>query len=491
MFFSHSQAGILTSLLRKLAPFVALIAVVSCSGKKPASSGPRDIVVILLDAVRRENVSTYGYHRKTTPVIDAIAGDGVVFERAYSAAPWTLASVATLFTGNFPATHGAGVWADDRSTGSPTALPDHAVTLAGRLKEIGYKTYARSANPYLQLGCGQGFDITETIPGSANELVEWGLERANETGDAPMFLYLQFMDAHTSRDLSREFASMYPADTPGPRTPSHQLFDDWIEKQFRGDELASFAKHRVAVYDGAIHSMDRAVGKLMKGLEKRGRLDRTWIVILSDHGEEFWDHLDIQEKSYHDSRGYFGVGHGHTLFEELIQVPLIIKGPEVTAATRIKTPVSLVHIAPTLLNVAGLDGKLGNYTYGRPLTGTLAGAEPPREPVYSQQILYGHKRRCIIDEQDWKLIISFDAREKPLLFHLSDDPHEKNDVYAKEPERAAQLRARLTEFFDTLPRASSFDATPIDGSTADQLRNVGYLKNSNPPVASRPAGGKK
>ncbi|MFN0206009.1 MAG: sulfatase [Planctomycetota bacterium] len=461
-----------------------LLAIGTTGCSRKSADGPRDVVFILLDAVRRDHLSVYGYERDSSPNINKIAKEGVVFDRAYAPAPWTLATIASLFTANMPQTHGAGVWSDDRSHGSPTALSEHSVTLAERLKEYGYMSFCRSANAYISLGAEQGFDRSDTLPGNAKELVDWGLDAADEAGSRPMFLFLQFMDAHTARDLSDEFVNMYPTPGAGERSPRHRTFDPWIEKQFRGGDLKDFATNRIAVYDGAIHLIDREIGRLIKGLEKRGRLDRTWFVIVVDHGEEFWEHLEVQEKNYHDSRGYFGVGHGHTMFEELIQVPLILKGPEAKPGHRVQTPFSIVNVAPTLLDALGSGPKLGSYTFGKSAFETLKGAPLAREPIYSQQILYGHSRRAIIDIDDWKYIHSYDPRERGFLFNLNSDPKELNNLIDVERAKVEALKVKLETFFKSLPNASDFSPSAISDTAKDQLKGVGYLGGGKRPSSA-------
>jgi arylsulfatase A-like enzyme len=454
-----------------------------CSKSPPA--GPRDLVVLVLDAVRKDHLSVYGYERDTSPTIDALARQGVMFDRAYTPAPWTLASVASLLTGNMPETHGAGTWSDDRSKGNPTALSGAAVTITERLKDAGYKTYCRSANPYLDLGVTQGFDRSETLPGNAQELVDWGLDAANEAGDRPLFLYLQFMDAHTARDLPTEFTNLYATPDAGERLPVHKTFDEWIIQQFRDGELERYRKNRIAVYDGAIRLIDREIARLLKGLEKRGRLDRTWVVVMSDHGEEFWDHFEIEEKCYHDSRGFFGVGHGHSLFEELVGIPLIVRGPEAAAGHRVRNPVSLVDLGPTLLDLMGPGEKIGEYTLGRSRAAALRGGEVERTPIFAQQLLYGHKRRTVIDVDDVKLIRSYDPREKDFLFDLKTDPHERDNRIDKDPERVTKLKAMLDAYFDALPKARDYDPSTIRGDTMNQLKQIGYVGGGAHPAESR------
>lgn len=453
-----------------------------------------DVVVCVIDALRADRLSCYGNERPTSPAIDAVARSGVVFERAYSTAPWTLASVASLLTSQMPSTHGAGAWQDDRGNDLPTPLGKPTTTLMKRLRDVGYRTYFRGANPYLGMGCSQDVDEEDLLPASAAEIVDWALEQGAMDLTKPGFFYLHFMDVHTSTDLPDAFVHLFPTPDAGPRTRDHLVFEPAHVYKSWGTELAKFAQHRLATYDGSIAYTDRELGRLFRELPRVRHARPTLWIVTSDHGEEFWDHHDLESSHYHNSRGYCGMGHGHALFEELLHVPLVVAGPGVRSGVRIRTPVSLLDVAPTILDALGFPPAVGVVTQGRTLLGALEGAEPARIPLYAQQILYGHRKRSLLDVDDWKWIQAFDPRERSLLFHLTVDPKETRDLLAEEPSRAQQLRSRLDAYFDALPGPdAAARADAVSQETVQGLRAVGYLggvKVNSPesaPAASQPA----
>jgi arylsulfatase A-like enzyme len=455
----------------------------ACRGGVDAS-GPVDVVLCVVDALRADRLTCYGNARPTSPHVDALARSGVRFERAYTAAPWTLPSVASLLTSQMPSSHGAGAWQDDRGHDLPTPLGKPTPALAARLREHGYRALFRGTNPYLTMGCCQEVDDQELIPGSAKEVVDWALEEGAAHRDRSVFMYLHFMDVHTAHDLSDADANRFPTPEAGPRTREHLSFELAFEKSLAGLELDKFATHRLATYDGALAATDRELGRLIREFPRsRGSRPVLWI-LTSDHGEEFWEHLALEQTHYHNSRGYCGAGHGHSLFEELLRVPLVFAGPGVARGAVVKTPVSLLDVAPTILDVLGLPRRVGSVTHGRSLLTALGGNEPERIPLYAQQILYGHRKRSILDVDDWKLIQAYDARESSLLFHLTDDPGETRDRKSEEPTRAEALRARLEAYFEALPGPDTARlAGAVSEGTASGLRAVGYLGG----VKSRPA----
>jgi arylsulfatase A-like enzyme len=446
-----------------------------------------DVIVCLVDALRADRLSSYGNPRKTSPEIDALAARGALFERAYAAAPWTLASVASIFTATLPTTHGAGVWSAERNDIAPTALASATPTLAASLRKLGYSTRARTANSYLTLGCLQGFDRLQVLPGSAEDIVDWALEEAEQEPERPMFLYLHFMDVHTENDLPTPFVHRFPTPEAGPRRREHINYGTAVTQELCGDSLRDFVSHKTAIYDGALSYLDEQIGRLVRNLPSARRGRPATIVITADHGEELWDHAELERSAYSDPRGYYGVGHGQSLFEELIHVPLVVAGTGVAPGTRVKTPVSLLDVAPTLVDVAGGGALVGPLTQGRSLLSALSGREPERIPLFAEQILYGHERRSILDTDDSKLIEALDPRERSLLFDLASDPKETKDQLSEAPgPRLEALRARLRAHFDGLPKAGSLEATPVDAATADALRHIGYMGKAVPPSGDSP-----
>jgi arylsulfatase A-like enzyme len=481
----------LPALAAKLGVALALAAsLVGCSKSNAAEAF--DIVVCLIDAQRADRLSCYGGPRPTSPNIDALAKRGVLFERAYTPASWTLPAVASLFTGNMPSVHGAGVWQDDRGDGNPTPLAKPTTTLAERVRELGYHAYARATNPYVEFGCTQGFEEASTIPGSARDLVDWALEKGAADPAKPALFYLHFMDVHTARDLSPPDVDAFPTPEAGPRRREHLEFHTAVEQKLEGDALRNFATHRLATYDGALLATDRELGRLFRELPKiRNSRPRLWILV-ADHGEEFWEHKELQEKCYHYSRGYCGMGHGHTLFEEVLRIPMIfaaegIAGSDkIASGIRLKTPVSLLDVPPTVLDLMGLGPKIATHTDGRSLRAALAGAEPPRIPLYAQQILYGHRRRSILDINDRKLIQVYDPRETPLLFDVAADPKERKDLRAEQTQQFAELDKKLKAYFETLDVLYTREEVEIDPALKADLQDIGYFGGRRKTPESQP-----
>lgn len=474
--------------LRGIVAFAA--AVVGCCGLagscRRESSQALDVVVCLVDALRADRLSCYGAPRPTSPEIDALAREGVLFERAHAAAPWTLPSIATLFTGAMPSTHGAGAWQEVRGEGNPTSLDEALPTLAERVRSHGYRAFARGANPYLELGCLRGFERASVLPGTARNLVDWAIEAAEGAGDRPLFLYLHFMDVHTSRDVPEDFIAKYPTPEAGPRGPEHLTFSAALDAPLHGAELARFATHRLAVYDGAVSYVDQEIGRLRRSLRAARGRPALWIVA-ADHGEEMWEHEAVERESYPAAAGHHGAGHGQALFEELLRVPWIVAGPGVARGARIRTPVSLADFASTLLDFLGISPHAAPG--GRSLRPSLAaGTEPARIPILAEQILYGREKRSLLRADDTKLIFAIGGGERSLAFDLAADPGEATDMLRSWGDTGAfAARGELNAAFEGLPRRGAFAESALDEATLGQLRNVGYLGGAGSRPSSRAA----
>lgn len=341
--------------------------------KALASDDLPNITFLLLDTQRADRLSCYGYERedgkKVSPVIDALAAKGTQFDWCYAAAPWTRPSIASMFTGVYPTTHGAY---------EPTrALPDWTVTMAEVLHEKGYITGGFSANANISAvwGFGQGFQefwclddkelldivtfgeattrlrrifkILHTTADNAtvvNEQVYPFIDRAKGQG-RPVFTYVQYLDPHFPYQPVEDIIND-PAPNLDDLMPDvdakHNIF---LPYPFEGRPkppqhvLDGFSK----LYDAEVAYMDREIGKLMDKLEEAGLYGgpNDWLIITSDHGEEFFEHMQW--------------GHGQNLYHEVIRVPLIVLGPGVPEGQVIETPVSLVDLLPTLAEV--VDGE--------------------------------------------------------------------------------------------------------------------------------------
>jgi len=478
----------------KRSPLLALAASLfsGCDRPPVPMEKPRAVIVLMLDTVRADRLSAYGYGRETTPNLKALAARGTLFEEAQSAASWTVPAVASVFTGLFPSEHGAIIEGAKRiSEGQqPTyyGFTEELATLPQSLQGLGYRSYARIANPLLALPCfRKGFEAFVVGPGGAEGLVDSAIRRLNVVGEDPFFFYLHFMDAHVPLEPPDELLMRFLPEgvdlerAREARTWSeHKRVEDLEEAGFR-----DFRAWKVDFYDASLAHMDAQIGRLFDDLEQRGILEDTLIVVLADHGEEFWDHAEIQRECYDVAeKDYVGCCHGHSMFQELLRVPLIFAGPNVAVGKRIEERVRAIDIGATIYQLAGgspadsgSDARqLGESVSLVPL---MRGARPRIQEFLSESITRGNELKAIVDGDGFKLIRATNEAERDLLFDLRSDPLEQVDLLAAEPERAEQLRAVLDARVRGM--ASRRKRGAVAGADQEQaLKDLGYAGGGGP-----------
>ncbi|MBK7876016.1 MAG: sulfatase [Planctomycetes bacterium] len=339
--------------LRPCAAFVAALAILlpacSPSAETPASSvtaRPRHVLLVCIDAVRADRLGPYGYTKHaTTPRLDALARESVVYEDATASASWTKPSVPSFLTGLHPAQHGVYEGSSRGSDGTLTdLLPRRARTLAEEFEARGYRTGGFVHNAQLHVGSGieQGFDRYEEGNADAERLCARALEWIDEQDPGrPLFVYLHLLDAHFPYAVPEAYAKRFAegADIEVFQSPDWRNLRDAVnhgQRALTPKELAGLE----ALYDGSIRYVDDQLAGFLGALEQRG-LDSGMVVsVIADHGEEFLEHGKI--------------GHGHGLHENLLRVPWILRAPGI-AARREQAPVGLVDLFPTLVSAAGLE----------------------------------------------------------------------------------------------------------------------------------------
>ena len=435
----------------------------------PAPAPTRNVVLIVLDTVRADRLGCYGNTLGLTPEIDRFAGGAVRFDQAYSHAPWTLPSIASLFTSRYPEQHRAG-----GRLGAFSKLAGEVDTVAEVFREAGAATGAVINVLFLTAGAGmtQGFDFVDADAHDSNTEVR----RAGPTTDAalrwldqdregPFFLLVHYFDAHLIYDPPAPFRERFAA-------PQDRYTDDFVFGT-RGDMIALRNGKPVIqprmigrleqLYNGEIAYLDSEVGRLLAGISERGLDSNTAVVITADHGEEFLEHG--------------GFEHGHTLYDELLHVPLIVRPPDLAlgrAGTTVSSTVRLIDVAPTLCKLAGIAGSPDFE--GVSLTDMVDGAQGPDRPVLSQGNMWGPSGDAW-RRGDVKLIRTHDP-DRVSLFKVGADPKEWNDL----ADELIELRVDMLADLDLIKRKLSADA--VDGQAADfsdeeidKLRTLGYIND--------------
>lgn len=425
----------------------------AAAASEPAAPKP-NVVLISIDTLRAGNIGAYGYGRPTTPTIDRLAEEAILYESAFAHSASTLTSHASLFTSLLPADHGAFRWRN-------TALPETRVTLAEALQTNGWATAGFHGGGQLSpdFGIGQGFDVFEEVP--AQDLAQAARRACNwieSGGERPFFVFVHSYEIHHPYRPTSEHLDALGGTYDGP-LPDHIEIEEHIRRiNSRGKKRLEIddadLQHIVDTYDAELRSADEGVADLIACLERSGLYDDTMIVLTSDHGEEFREH------------GVVG-WHGHTLYDELLRVPLLVKLPGgKLGGTRIERVVRGIDVAPTVLAAVGVAAPDAFQGSDLLAASTARGAYAISE---LDGMSNGRVVRSIRGER-WKL---YDGR----LYDLRADPEERVDLSQRHPRVTRRLTAALAA---ATPRREATEDPPsgkleVSPETRARLRELGYI----------------
>jgi arylsulfatase A-like enzyme len=412
--------------------------------------------VYVVDALRADHLGCYGYARPTSPNVDAFAREATAF-RAVAPSSWTKASVASLFTGRSPLEHGA----QDRGD----MLVPGSLTLAERLGAAGYRTYAVYANDWIggTFGVDQGFGERLLLHARSDRLTRELLACLRRLRpEDRLFVYVHTIDPHAPYEPTAEYRARFAPPGSTLERVSAVWLEDAAARARRGEPLPPHLVEEVtALYDAEVAFNDRQFGLFLEALKRRGLYDDSLIVFTADHGEELFDHG--------------GVAHGHTLFREVLDIPLIVKWPrgiEPPPATS-ASPVSLLDVLPTVLDCAGLP--LPPDLEGRSLLRTVAETPRAGRGITSYLDLDGVRLQSVTEGR-WKLVRtgSLDAPRARLELYDLDEGRETSDVRALHPDVAGRLAAQLAAEASRRPRTPPPQAA-LPAAVVDRLRALGYV----------------
>ncbi len=351
--------------------------------RAPKTAGPHrpDLVLISIDTLRADHLSTYGYRRPTSPHLDRLAAESYVFSRSFSASTWTLPSTATLLTGLLPAQHGL--------LSLRQKLPPTADTLAERLGRLGYRTAAITDGGFVhpQWGFSQGFERYDATAGKAwepkdvAEIAGAAARWLEENRFHPFFLFIHTYETHQPYTNAEGFADPFLDPDYAGRFAERARVDVRQAAATAGADRERI----VALYDGEVRRADHYLGRFLDALRATGRWRDTAVLVTSDHGEEFLDHGDFD--------------HGFAkVFDPNVRVPLILKPPAGLAARRtVDHPVTGLDVAPTLLELAAEAAAAG--LPGRPLLAAGGRGPAPDEAV----LIHGTHSFPELDEERYRL----------------------------------------------------------------------------------------
>lgn len=435
----------------------------------PSEAGRESIIIVSLDTLRADKVGFMGYDRPLTPNLDRFSRLGMVFEHASSNAPWTLPSHSSLFTSELPFTHGARF--DHRPLRPANA------TLAERLRNAGYRTAAFTGGGYIsaRFGLGQGFEIYEEHDegkeGGGQGIARAALAWIRSMGSRPYFAFVHTYEVHypyTHDEFVRD---------PAAATTYGSFGNDELDAIHKGKRILTPGEKQLIAdrYDGDVAAADHVMGGMLETLSKEGLLDRVVVVVLADHGEDLWDHDPTRSP-----------GHGHSLYQELLHVPLLFVAPGVVpAGKRIQTGVSLVDVAATLLDLVGVPRE---PSAGRSLLNTLkTGAEPEEAPLLAESVEYGPDRfsstlgslKVVLAPLPEMFNSGVVIRVAPLeIFDLSSDPSEKTNLSAAPPRASSRMTEDLWKRVEAVfkPLKEGGQRGKIPEKLREQLRSLGYVQ---------------
>lgn len=438
--------------------------------------GEPDIVLLTIDTLRSDHLGCYGYARDTSPHLDELAGESILFENVFTPVPRTSPAVASLLTGLYPRSHGLRTLVD--------ALATHHQTLAEYLDARGYTTGAFvTQNLARRTGLAQGFDtfvdhdgLHISHPGArAERIAAKAMKWLERTEGEKRFLWLHVWDPHFTYEPPPPFDRWFVAQPPGSfdlyeriRSGALRLGDAYFHSDLEPIEL----QHAIDLYDGEIRYVDEIFGEVLEALRRSGRFGSSLIVVTSDHGESLGEH------------GY-SFEHGEYLYDGTLRVPLMIKLPSGEyGGRRAPWDVSLIDVMPTLLEAVGISAE---GLQGSDLVRALREEKAPRDEIFAEtgrSFFAENPRRYLpglaghwtsLRDERWKLIrIPKPDGDDHELYDLQVDPRELHDLYSDDRSEAKRLKTALERWLteERLPRESP---PALADETQARLRALGYL----------------
>lgn len=424
---------------------------------------PPNVIIVMVDTLRADHMSLYGYDRGTTPFIDRFASEAVVFERARSQAACTFPSVNSLFTSRYP-------FVFTRQGKGQMGIPYQYPTIAEILKRNGYQTIAVSASAIVRKspsahnpngGFGRGFDVfDEKCVWGEGGCVNRRALKLLDSVEEPFFLYLHYMEPHAyyapPPHYTRRFAEEYDGHDfirdGDPNPIGKMIYGDGPKVDISNRDI----QHLIDLYDDEIRYFDGVFQRLVTRLDRQGLLENSLIVFVSDHGEEFLEHGHI--------------AHCRGIWDTVTRVPLFIRIPGIEGGRRIDSAVQNLDIVPTLLDYLSIESTDLGFE-GTSLRTLVDGRESTSRYAFADQGKY----RSV---DDGRLHLILDGQKRTAtLFDAVIDPLEQHDLYTPGHPDGERMTAKLNQWLEEIGQGVRFDeALAAAKAKEEELRALGYLR---------------
>ncbi|MDG2149849.1 MAG: sulfatase [Planctomycetota bacterium] len=457
----------------------------ACSTDTASTPEPvqRDVILIVLDTLRADHVSSYGYERMTTPTLDKLAAQGVRIDDVTAQSSWTGPSMVSMFLSR-------------RVAGDFVRMPPYT-TLAEHMNAHGWRTVGFQDNIMLAPGTGydRGFELYEMEPGPGIIL-----PAINDKDPRPLFAYFHFVGPHDPWTPAQTYDVFKPGEiSPEVRAAYGAYLHDLdptktpLEIDLHVESASHEIAKQIALYDGDILQADAKVEYVLGALDRAGRLEDALVIIASDHGEGLWQHrvaelaFDVDDARRNDLLSAFKRTHNTLLYEELTRVPLIFSGPGVPEGVVLPGPAENVDLVPTLLDLLnlpplpGTDGRTDSLGMaGQSLLPSMRDAAEGRPSVGRREVVSNTNQFTAVRTADGKkLIVPWDSTgpDSPKAFQLQNDGGEQRPI--------ALERDVLTKLMESISALRSQGLKPTQGEgdldeiTRERMRALGYLGGSD------------
>jgi arylsulfatase len=446
---------------------VAITTSLTIACQKPARidqpSPPRNVMIVLVDTLRADHMSTYGYERETTPFIDRWASKAIVFGRARSQSSCTFPSVNSLMTSRYP-----GVFTSQPQ--GQMGIPEEYPAIAEILDARGFHTVAVSASPIVRAtpsdynpvgGFGRGFDtFVEGCLWQHGACLSAKVEHQLDTLEEPFFLYLHYMEPHSPYRPPERYSKVFAGEYEGydfirdgdPNPIGKMIYDNGPSYDIGNREIS----YLIDLYDDEIRYFDGVFRRLLAMLDARHQLEGTLIVLTSDHGEEFLEHGHVK--------------HCRGLWNNLTHVPLVLQIPRAGEGRVIDAAVENIDIVPTILDYLGIDFR-GFGFKGSSLRPLIEGRSTESRYAFADVGRY----RSADDGRFHLILDALDTRFT--LFDLSNDPLEQRDLFDSPHPEFTPLLDALDNWLDATGQRSGLDDAVAEAhAKEEELRALGYLE---------------